>query len=726
MNRASRCLCITVLVIIAVLVVAALADSVARATPDYALRTGKPCAYCHERPEGGGALNATGSAFARGGHQWPIPAKLEGQAAPSTSTRALRLIVGYIHLVMAVVWFGTIFYIHIVVRPQTLTSGIPRTERRLGWIAIGTMAGTGTVLTLLRYRETGDVFAGTFGTVFVIKLAQFGLLVAGATIATAVLDRRMRTDARSKASAPSSAEATATESLGSLDGKESRKAVVAVEGQLYDVTASRMWAGGVHARRHQAGQDLTQALKGAPHGAEVLQRVPRIGVLQAAAGTESRRRPSAHRAFVAMAYFNLVLVAGILLCVAWWKWGFSLRSDATEKAGTSLAISKESAQCIACHYSNELMRAQIGEWQRGKMAASGVACYECHRAQSSDADARNHNGFTVSVLVTPKDCARCHPAQVEQFASSRHSRGGDILASLDNVLGEKVEGAAAAVAGCKQCHGSMVELDPNGIPLPASWPNTGIGRINPDDSRGACSTCHTRHLFSVAVAREPGSCGNCHMGPDHPQKEIYEESKHGVAFVANREAMKLDITPWVLGQDYTAAPTCATCHMSAIPGVAVNHDVGQRIAWNLRPVISLRQENSEARRQAMQQVCQQCHSPPFYQNFFTQFDNAVDLYHIKFAVPAQEIMQRLRAANKLTLLDFDEPMEWTYYLLWHHEGRRARHGAAMMGPDYVQWHGFFEVADRFYNEFVPSAEALLPGVTEPFLQEPAHQWRLKK
>jgi len=47
-----------------------------------------------------------------------------------------------------------------------------------------------------------------------------------------------------------------------------------------------------------------------------------------------------------------------------------------------------------------------------------------------------------------------------------------------------------------------------------------------------------------------------------------------------------------------------------------------------------------------------------------------------------------------------------------------------MGRDYVQWHGFVEVADRFCNEFVPEAEALLPGVTEPFLQEEQHGWRL--
>ena len=69
-----------------------------------------------------------------------------------------------------------------------------------------------------------------------------------------------------------------------------------------------------------------------------------------------------------------------------------------------------------------------------------------------------------------------------------------------------------------------------------------------------------------------------------------------------------------------------------------------------------------------------------------QFDDAVKRYSEKFAMPAGEIMERLREAGKLTDLELDEEIERTYVLPWHHEGRRARHGAAMMGPDYVQWH----------------------------------------
>jgi predicted heme/steroid binding protein len=697
--------------------------STAVATVDYARQTGQPCSACHVRPEGGGELNAQGIAYARGGYQWPVAEDVQVYA-PSNLARTVKLIVGYLHLTVAVIWFGAIFYIHIVVRPQQLRTGIPRTEGIIGWVSIGIMGVTGIVLAVFRYLETGSVFSGTFGTVFIIKLAQVGLMVLLAFIATVVLTRRLRRSPGGEGPPAPASDEIGPETLPSLDGRNESRAVVAVSGKLYDVTESRLWRDGVHLRQHQAGQDLTEALKRAPHGAEVLDNVPLIGEMAAPPAGATSRSPWAQRVFVGFTYVNLALTFGILLCVAWWKWGFSWQAGVSETGGPSVAtLSDASADCIDCHRSNAFMTSQIIEWERSTHAEAQVACYECHRAEASESDAMAHNGYTVSVLVTPKDCSKCHVREAEQFALSRHSQGGDILESLDNVLGEQVEGVAALVLGCQQCHGAPVEVMDDGTLSPASWPNVGIGRINPDGSLGACSTCHTRHLFSVAVAREPDSCGNCHLGPDHPQKEIYEESKHGIAFVANRERMNLEAKPWVLSEDYAAAPTCATCHMSAVPALGVDHDVGLRIAWTLRPAVSTRQENWEGRRESMTQVCKQCHAPGFYNNFFAEFDDAVDLYNDKFALPALQIMQRLREAGKLTALDFDEQIEWTYFYLWHHEGRRARHGAAMMGPDYVQWHGFYEVADRFYNEFVPEAEALLPGVTEPFLEDEHHQWR---
>ena len=707
-----------VVVFVLALVLVGLYKSTTVATVDYARQTGQPCGACHVRPEGGGELSALGIAYARGGYQWPVPAGPEPYT-PSNALRLVRLLVGYLHLTVTVLWFGTIFYIHVVVRPQQLSTGIPRLQGIIGWVSIGLMAISGIVLTLYRRLETGAVFSGTFGTVFIVKLSLFGVMVLLALIATVVLTPRMQKALRGQVVLGSVSHQITAETLVSHDGQEGRRAVVAVDGKLYEVTDSRLWRAGSHIKQHQAGQDLTDALVGAPHGAEVLDRVPLIGELPRETAAAARP-PRAQRIFVGFAYANLVLLFGILLCIAWWKWGFTW----TRRAETPEAmLSAASSDCIACHTENAFMRSQIAEWERSAHAEAQVGCYECHTAEAGDADAMDHNGYLVSVLVTPRDCAGCHVLEAEQFVASRHAQAGDILDSLDNILGEQVEGVAATVLGCQQCHGAPVEVREDGTLSPASWPNTGMGRINPDGSLGACSTCHTRHLFSVAVAREPDACGNCHLGPDHPQKEIYEESKHGIAFAANRERMNLEARPWVLGEEYSAAPTCATCHMSAVPGLEVDHDVGLRIAWTLRPVVSPRLEDWEARREDMTVVCRQCHSPGFYGNFFQQFDDAVVLYNEKFALPASQIMLDLYEAGLLTEREFDEPIEWTYFYLWHHEGRRARHGAAMMGPDYVQWHGFYEVADRFYNEFLPEAEALLPGVTAPFLADEHHRWR---
>ena len=136
---------------------------------------------------------------------------------------------------------------------------------------------------------------------------------------------------------------------------------------------------------------------------------------------------------------------------------------------------------------------------------------------------------------------------------------------------------ADAVNGCWQCHGSIVrfERDDAGdivrtgkenkpVIDPDTWPNSGMGRLNPDGSKGSCHACHSRHAFQAKLSRSPENCGKCHMGPDHPQIEVYNESKHGIAFYANRDRMALDKEgDWVLGRDYSAAPTCATCHISS-------------------------------------------------------------------------------------------------------------------------------------------------------------------
>ncbi len=421
------------------------------------------------------------------------------------------------------------------------------------------------------------------------------------------------------------------------------------------------------------------------------------------------------------------------------------------------ALSKESAICVSCHAKEN--PGLYEQWGQSKHYGANVGCYECHKADAKNPAAIRHKDFLITVLVSPKDCAQCHKQEVAEFDKSHHATAGMIIGSLDNTLGEVIEGSisgpmstngesAAAVSGCWQCHGSPVKVLANGKFDPATWPNTGIGRLNPDGSKGSCTACHQRHTFSRAQARQPETCSKCHLGPDHPQKEIYEESKHGIAYRANLDKMNLNSPKWIVGQDYSAAPTCATCHMSATATLPITHDIGARISWNLRPPISARIDAAAIkagkqvkpwaeRRADMQEVCNACHEKNFVTNWYTQFDSVVNTYDEKFAKPGTAIMKALYDNGLLTKTEFDAKIKWTWFYLWHHEGRRARHGAAMQGPDYVQWHGFFEVAEQFYTGVIPEAQeiarkAIADGkkaegeavlkVIDEILQRPEHAW----
>ncbi len=429
--------------------------------------------------------------------------------------------------------------------------------------------------------------------------------------------------------------------------------------------------------------------------------------------------------------------------------------------------------CVDCHTRDS--PALVMEWEHSRHARFGVGCHDCHVAEKGEIDAWSHEGTFVSALVTPKDCARCHAREFDEFSKSHHARAGEILASLDNVLAEKAAGMpgniADAVNGCWQCHGSIIKFkrDERGTVLtagkerkpvidPDTWPNSGMGRLNPDGSKGSCHACHSRHAFEAKVSRSPENCGKCHMGPDHPQIEIYNESKHGIAFYANRDRMALDKEKeWVLGRDYSAAPTCATCHIGSYmtpQGIvkANSHDVGERISWTLRPVVSTKLnlvvyedgfkedypetrtlpeigdqlqtvekvvENEalvsrtvprrvakivtwEERRDKMKGACLNCHNDTYVDNFYKQFDDLVVLYNEKFAKPAQRLMKDLAADGVLNPnAPFEHNVQWVFWELWHHEGRRARHGASMMGPDYTHWHGMYEVSKHFYQKFLP-------------------------
>ena len=279
----------------------------AAATEEYAAKTGLECKACHINPLGGGELTKRGQSFQAGlvssGSYRPL----------SVFKRVVRLVVGYFHILAGVVWFGTIFYVHILLKPAYASKGLPRGELILGWTGIGVIGVTGALLTYARMPSWESFYTTRFGVLLSIKIFLFLFMAVTAALVTFVLGPRMKK--RMAAPVDAGGEMTPDE-LMVFDGKEGRRALVAVEGIIYDVTESRLWKNGKHTR-HLAGNDLSAELKQAPHDAAKLLSFPEVGTLVAG----HKKRPDGPKAvFYFFAYSNLIIVFIILGIIALWRW----------------------------------------------------------------------------------------------------------------------------------------------------------------------------------------------------------------------------------------------------------------------------------------------------------------------------------------------------------------------------------------------------------------------
>jgi hypothetical protein len=377
-------------------------------------------------------------------------------------------------------------------------------------------------------------------------------------------------------------------------------------------------------------------------------------------------------------------------------------------------VSKEGKACLDCH--KKQSPGIVLDWKESRHAHAGVTCIDCHGADKNSATGFDHMGGKVSILVPPSTCAACHQETVNEFNRSGHFRAyrqiipKDSLHALVNVHEGRSHpefGGAPNETGCIQCHGTELKVDQNGRPTPETWPNAGMGNIYPDGSTGNCSTCHTRHRYSVAEARKPEACSSCHLGPDHPNIEIYENSKHGHIYMTQGDEWNYDSAPdaWEPG-DYRG-PTCTTCHMSGIGELATTHNISERLYWVLwakeskvrnspDPMSPITGDGPEGRKKMMQ-VCQSCHGGTHTKNAFAMGDKAVNLYNEAYWKPAKKMLDELKEKGLLKENPWTDDFQITFYYLWHHQGRRARMAALHQAPDYAHWHGFFELQQDLYK-----------------------------
>jgi len=350
----------------------------------------------------------------------------------------------------------------------------------------------------------------------------------------------------------------------------------------------------------------------------------------------------------------------------------------------SAALVRASGKCAECH--RNLQYSVVHEYEMSVHAKKDVNCLECHQP-AAEQQGKEHHGFVISAKLTAGNCRSCHETVYQQFLRSRHA-----APAWASVMGDKdftteqvafseqfqpggckrpphpltqLEGAAATTSGCVTCHS--------------------VGRPNVDGTIGTCSACHTRHTASVAVARLPSTCGQCHLGPDHSQLEIYTESKHGVLFAAQQRLLDLNVEPKKLTTREMFVPTCATCHMSGINGMNVTHDPGERLSYYLFAEVTDKRPNFARGQAAMKDACRNCHTTPLIDRVYHDAESVVSST-IDKVKELKEVIDGLRKDGLLNK-PFDRPIDFAYFDLWHYYGRTAKHGAFMGGADYVQWHG---------------------------------------
>ncbi len=443
-----------------------------------------------------------------------------------------------------------------------------------------------------------------------------------------------------------------------------------------------------------------------------------------------------------------------------------------------LPVSSESETCIECH--SQVTPGIVESWKKGahahitvgdalkkdsksrllsskdipkKYLGQVVGCAECHTVNpKSHKDSFEHNGFMVHVIVTPRDCATCHSKEVKEFEDSLMGHAYDNL--MDNrtyhKLVKSIDNSNTPQDSCLECHGTKIkvrgmktvetQMGDMQFPVLDGWPNQGVGRINPDGSRGSCTSCHTRHAFKIAEARSPHACERCHKGPDVPVYKIYTISKHGAIFKTSKSNM--NHVPWVPGKDFDA-PTCATCHMSKLATadgetiVPRTHDPAKRLwirlfglpyshpypatastsgiknADGLYLITNLDgsavknsvidKSTAKQRMHTMGRVCSSCHSTSWTKGHFAKITRVARESDKK----VKEATELMKKAWNIHLADpsnpFDEFIERLWVRTWLYYANSVRLSAAMGGADY----GVFERGREYLTTVIAQMRHLL-------------------
>ncbi len=99
--------------------------------------------------------------------------------------------------------------------------------------------------------------------------------------------------------------------LSQHDGQDGRRAYVAVNKIVYDVTDSPLWQNGLHPPNHKAGQDLSEEILSAPHVKTVVTRFPVVGQLEEESSSAGQKGGGKLLAIIAIV--AIISIIGLVL-----------------------------------------------------------------------------------------------------------------------------------------------------------------------------------------------------------------------------------------------------------------------------------------------------------------------------------------------------------------------------------------------------------------------------
>jgi hydroxylamine dehydrogenase len=336
--------------------------------------------------------------------------------------------------------------------------------------------------------------------------------------------------------------------------------------------------------------------------------------------------------------------------------------------------------CLPCH--QEKTPAAVAQWQGSAHSKAGVGCEKCH---GTDHDKMIKGEAKVDMRV----CGPCHEKALKEHKASRHGMG------LHSGWGCTRNLSNQDPATCRFCHRKGDEIPHSEVQcarfLKQSPEMAEIGCNYCHSVEEACDSCHSKHSTDLKIARDPNSCAKCHMGPDHPQWEMWQTSLHGTLNASAGRSM---------------GPDCQKCHM---PNGTHNVSIGITMSSGGVPYAA---QKAEPARADMVKICSECHAPDFARRELTRND-AVRSQSLAILKEAEQIIWDLYDRNLLDPMPADRPphplsgrklvtdaqmlyedtshIERLFFKMKKYDYARTVKGAYHQNPAYTHWYGNAEL-----------------------------------